>query len=91
MVKVTQGNELIRKVFGSLLWTYTDGSPLTHTVREMVSRSKRCGINNYAVKLCFLKLVKPNRVVIENNRDCWLSPAVGQPLVFYPTVPTPSH
>mmetsp|Transcript_3873 Transcript_3873/g.5328 ORF Transcript_3873/g.5328 Transcript_3873/m.5328 type:complete len:453 (+) Transcript_3873:62-1420(+) len=64
--QVTQGNEVIRKVFGSLLWAYTDGSPLTHTVREMVTRNKR--------------------VVIENNKDSWLSPAVGQPLVFYPTL-----
>ena len=26
------------------------------------------------------------RVIIENNKDSWLSPSVGQPIVFYPTV-----
>eukprot|EP01036_Dinobryon_divergens_P034270 gene34270-44272_t len=26
------------------------------------------------------------RLVIENAKDCWLSPSAGQPIVFYPTL-----
>lgn len=67
--QVTLGNEAIRKAFGSLLWTPSDGSPLEFTPRQMRAKGKR--------------------VVIENAKDCWLSPSHGQPLVFYPTVSTP--
>ena len=43
---VTQSNNEIIDVFGSMLWTYTDGSPLTHTVEELLAAGKRIMIEN---------------------------------------------
>jgi hypothetical protein len=63
---VTKANNDIRKVFGDMLWPVTAGTPLTHTVDELVSSGKR--------------------IIIENNREEWLYPSRGDPIVFWPTL-----
>lgn len=63
---VTKANNDILSVFGDMLWGYTEGSPLTHKVDELLSMNKR--------------------IIIENNREEWLYPSHGKPLVFWPTL-----
>lgn len=50
--QVTQTNELIRDTFGSMVWSYTDGSPLQHTVEELLRSGKRIMFEN--AKDCWL-------------------------------------
>jgi hypothetical protein len=38
---VTKANDVILDVFGDMLWGYTQGSPLTHKVSELLSQNKR--------------------------------------------------
>jgi hypothetical protein len=61
---VTKANKDILSVFGTMLWTYTDGNPFGHTVDDLLSKKKR--------------------VIIENNKEEWLHPSVGKPIVFFP-------
>jgi len=61
---VTKANKDILSVFGTTLWTYTDGNPFGHTVDDLLSKKKR--------------------VIIENNKEEWLHPSVGKPIVFFP-------
>lgn len=64
--QVTAANNMILNVFGDMLWKYTEGSPLNHTIKEMLSLGKR--------------------VIIENQKDCWMSPSEGDPIVFTPAL-----
>lgn len=63
---VTKANNEILGVFGDMVWGYTEGTPLTHKVDELLSLNKR--------------------IIIENNREEWLYPSEGKPLVFWPTL-----
>jgi len=64
--QVTDANAVITEVFGSMLWSYQDGNPLNHTIKEMLTAGKR--------------------VMIENQKDDWMHPSEGVPLVFTPAI-----
>ena len=83
--QVTQANKAIVDVFGGMLWKYTDGNPLQHTVKEMLTSGAHLHFIHFP-QLIMTYFFAGKRVIFENQKDCWMKPSQGEPLVFTPAL-----